>query len=300
MRWALSHTDPAVGPDATPEEVRRSAAEAGFGYPADVEPIWDPVSDKWYVGKDVWRLGEASAGGEGASGVPEPREHRRSRSSEPTASPSEGGAAFAKGAAVGLGVGVGVAYGLGLAFGFSNPLGWALLGAVLVVGAVSVWSNWDEIKGTASRIRSGDATKEDWYATGSVVGGLLSGRAGGTGAYRAGLTQGTVLRAATLPMPGPSPMVEVSRWGSPGLNQGDWVMTGPPVGWNYFWSGKWQPGLGNRFAWPSAGQSFNVPASSLRPPQGWGPDGFFKVMLGQWRYMPPPPPQAPPPVGATP
>jgi hypothetical protein len=81
-------------------------------------------------------------------------------------------------------------------------------------------------------------------------------------------------------------LTQVSRWGRPGLESGDWVMKGGPNWWNYIWSGKWQPGLGNQFARFNSGESFLVPKSSLVWPVGWGIDGFFKGVLGQRWYLP--------------
>ena len=85
---------------------------------------------------------------------------------------------------------------------------------------------------------------------------------------------------------GADPHVDVSRWGSPGLKPGDWVMKGPPSPGNYFLSFKWQPGMGNQFAPYSAGQRFSVPQSSLHWPSGWGINGWWKGLFGQRIYRP--------------
>jgi RHS repeat-associated protein len=82
----------------------------------------------------------------------------------------------------------------------------------------------------------------------------------------------------------------VSRWGSQGLKPGDWVMNGPANSANYLGSFKWQPGMGNEFALPSTGQQFQVPASSLSWPNGFGIDGAWKGIFGQRIYTPPPTP----------
>src|SRR5262249_35772950 len=58
----------------------------------------------------------------------------------------------------------------------------------------------------------------------------------------------------------------VTRWGRPGLESGDWVMAGGKNWWNYFWSGKWQPGFGNKFAAYATGETFDVAGSTLRWP----------------------------------
>jgi RHS repeat-associated protein len=81
-------------------------------------------------------------------------------------------------------------------------------------------------------------------------------------------------------------MVTVSRWGRPGLQSGDWVMKGGVNRWNYFWSGKWQPGMGNQYAPYRSGMQFEVPASSVKWPTGWGVDGGIKGIFGQRLYIP--------------
>ena len=115
---------------------------------------------------------------------------------------------------------------------------------------------------------------------------------------------GTQLNRLMDGVPGASEAIQVSRWGRSGLEAGDWVMRGGATRWNYFWSGKWQPGFGNEFAPLSSGQTFRVPPSTLQWPQGFGPDGFVKGLLGQRRYVPtpalPPPPPLLPPPGAPP
>lgn len=84
---------------------------------------------------------------------------------------------------------------------------------------------------------------------------------------------------------GSAPCV-ASRWGRPGLQPNDFVMTGRPNLLNYALSGKWQPGLGNRFAAPWNGEQFIVSPSSLRWPTGWGIDGWWKGLYGQRIYQP--------------
>jgi RHS repeat-associated protein len=84
---------------------------------------------------------------------------------------------------------------------------------------------------------------------------------------------------------GSVPACVVSRWGSD-LRPGSWVQRGRPNLWNYFRSGKWQPGLGNEFAPPWAGKSYIVSPASLKSPTGFGVDGFIKSMFGQARYEP--------------
>jgi hypothetical protein len=90
-----------------------------------------------------------------------------------------------------------------------------------------------------------------------------------------------------------SELVDVSRWGRPGLEAGDWVMEGGKTLLNYRLSGKWQNGFGNEFAPFEAGETFTVPRGSLYPPKGLtgenlNPfDGRFKSLVpGQMRYYP--------------
>ena len=88
----------------------------------------------------------------------------------------------------------------------------------------------------------------------------------------------------------PDRLIPVTRWGRPGLQDGDWVMRGGKNPWNYFWSGKWQPGFGNRFAWPSSGTTYWVPKSSIHIPTGGqhffdkGAFAVIKWLLGQCMY----------------
>jgi hypothetical protein len=68
-------------------------------------------------------------------------------------------------------------------------------------------------------------------------------------------------------------------------------MKGSKNPWNYMWSGKWQKGMGNEFAPYSIGESFSVPASSLKMPKGthWAdktPFNWTKYGLGQRQYYP--------------
>jgi hypothetical protein len=81
-------------------------------------------------------------------------------------------------------------------------------------------------------------------------------------------------------------MVTVSRWGREGLEKGDWIMRGRVNWWNYLRSFKWQPGMGNEFASYSTGRVYEVPASSVKWPSGWGIDGWFKGLFGQRRFIP--------------
>ncbi|HKO55576.1 MAG TPA: RHS repeat-associated core domain-containing protein [Thermoanaerobaculia bacterium] len=79
---------------------------------------------------------------------------------------------------------------------------------------------------------------------------------------------------------------EVSRWGRAGLQEGDWVMQGRSSFWNYLKSGKWDPGPWNEFASPASGETYQVAASALKSPMGFGVDGFVKALLGQRLYLP--------------
>jgi RHS repeat-associated protein len=93
--------------------------------------------------------------------------------------------------------------------------------------------------------------------------------------------------AFTLVVAGGGPeelTTDVSRWGRPGLEDGDWVMKGKSSFWNYLKSGKWDPGPWNEYAPPSSGQTFRVPTSALKSPVGFGVDGYIKALLGQRIY----------------
>lgn len=74
---------------------------------------------------------------------------------------------------------------------------------------------------------------------------------------------------------------QVSRWGRPGLQSGDFVMNGSPNWANYVFSFKWQPGLGNKFAPFNGGQTFHVPKDFVSWPKGWGVDGWWKGLFNQ-------------------
>ncbi len=82
-----------------------------------------------------------------------------------------------------------------------------------------------------------------------------------------------------------SDMVTVTRWGREGLESGDWVMLGGKNWLNYFFTFKWQPGFGNKFAKYSSGESFEVPGNTLTQPSGSIIDGFIKSIFNQWRYF---------------
>ncbi|MBL8719115.1 MAG: VCBS repeat-containing protein [Myxococcales bacterium] len=157
------------------------------------------------------------------------------------------------------------------------PAGWAIRGAVLV-GRLGWGFRALGVLGGATVF----ATTPNHDAPGTthrlVLGVSLLGFGGGA----FGFTEG----------PGGTRLVEVSRWGRPGLQPGDWVMRGGRTRWNYFWSFKWQPGAGNQFAPFRSGESFLVPEASVTWPRGWGLDGWFKGLFGQRRYVPlelPPP-----------
>jgi RHS repeat-associated protein len=62
-------------------------------------------------------------------------------------------------------------------------------------------------------------------------------------------------------------LIKVTRWGRKGLEEGDWVMKGGNNWWNYIWSGKWQPGMDNKFAPKKSSKTFKVPKSSIRNPR---------------------------------
>jgi hypothetical protein len=105
---------------------------------------------------------------------------------------------------------------------------------------------------------------------------------------------GTMATASALGAPAEmaTNMVTVSRWGRPGLQTGDFVMKGGATKWNYFKSGKWQPGMGNRFTPYSAGEEFVVSKGSLASPSqaatataaDKGAAGLVKQAMGQRAY----------------
>ena len=86
-------------------------------------------------------------------------------------------------------------------------------------------------------------------------------------------------------------LIPVTRWGREGLFPNDWVMRGGKNHWNYFWSGKWQPGFGNEFAPYSSGVTYWVPKGSIHLPTGgthiWDKGAFavLKWLIGQFKYM---------------
>lgn len=108
---------------------------------------------------------------------------------------------------------------------------------------------------------------------------------------------GTVVttKMMTAPAEMATNVVSVSRWGRPGLEPGDFVMKGPANRWNYFKSGKWQPGMGNRYTAFKAGEEFVVPKSTLVSPSkaatataaDKGLAGWIKEVMGQRAYKPP-------------
>jgi hypothetical protein len=82
--------------------------------------------------------------------------------------------------------------------------------------------------------------------------------------------------------------VTVSRWGREGLKPGDWVMPGGTTWWNYVRSFKWDSiSPTNIVAGPETGTSYQVLASSVKWPTGWGIDGWWKgLIFGQRIYKP--------------
>jgi RHS repeat-associated protein len=88
---------------------------------------------------------------------------------------------------------------------------------------------------------------------------------------------------------GADSLVDVTRWGRPGLKAGDWVMKGKNTWSNCIRSGKFEPRWwkgGNRPAPKASGQTFQVPGSSLaKPDEHWLLNGV-KSLLGQRKYKP--------------
>jgi RHS repeat-associated protein len=84
-------------------------------------------------------------------------------------------------------------------------------------------------------------------------------------------------------------LTTVSRWGRPGLQEGDWVIPGGANFFNYVRSGKYQPQFlpGNNIpAKFNQGEEFVVPTRTLEFPKGRGIDGSVKRITGQKRYQP--------------
>lgn len=83
-------------------------------------------------------------------------------------------------------------------------------------------------------------------------------------------------------------LIQVTRWGRPGLRSGDWVMKGGKTRLYYVLSFKWQRGPGNRYASFASGETFLVRRSALAAPR-WargGLDGPWKVLFRQHQYLP--------------
>ena len=82
-------------------------------------------------------------------------------------------------------------------------------------------------------------------------------------------------------------LIEVSRWGRPGLEPGDWIIKGRSNFFNYLRSGKWDPGPWNEFARPSTGFTYLVPKSAISAPVSEGVIGKIKgLLIGQYQYLP--------------
>nr|WP_233094670.1 RHS repeat-associated core domain-containing protein [Delftia acidovorans] len=105
----------------------------------------------------------------------------------------------------------------------------------------------------------------------------------------AGLTPSAIglVGSASAPLFCAAPeTITVSRWGREGLEAGDWVMKGGKNWWTYTRSFKWQPGMGNQFAPYRIGEVYQIPASAVRWPTGFGVDGAWKGIFGQRIYVP--------------
>lgn len=98
--------------------------------------------------------------------------------------------------------------------------------------------------------------------------------------YAAGAVGSTALRAVTPA----DRLVKVTRWGRPGLVEGDWVMRGGRTLRNYIGSGKILPRLENGALRAPAnffkGETTRVPAGSLRTP------GIQGLLQGARIYTP--------------
>lgn len=148
-----------------------------------------------------------------------------------------------------------------------------------------------DAKGQAVINRLSENADSSMALIGTVAGGST---AAGAGAAAIGLTgligEGVISispQTATVALATGQSSAYVSRWGRTELQAGDWVMNGVGNKWNYFWSGKWQRGMGNEFAPFSSGQTFLVPKSAVQNP-GWREQGlgWLKSLLGQRVYRP--------------
>ena len=150
-------------------------------------------------------------------------------------------------------VAAGVAFGGGMAIAGYGALGLITMFAAPLAPVVALTmlalTIWGAYKTVTEWPCMDTATRE--FTVGAVVGGFLGG-----GGVRMG-------------NPAPPRLVTVSRWGRPGLRSGDWVMKGGKNWWNYFWSGKWQPGGGNQFAPYCSGRDYIVSESRLTWPRSW-------------------------------
>jgi hypothetical protein len=83
--------------------------------------------------------------------------------------------------------------------------------------------------------------------------------------------------------------VNVTRWGRPGLQNGDWVMRGGNTWSAYLRSGKWEPSSwlwsgGNEFAAKATGATYRVLKEHVGAPYGEGALlNAIKFLLGQRR-----------------
>lgn len=77
----------------------------------------------------------------------------------------------------------------------------------------------------------------------------------------------------------------VSQWGQESLCTSGWVLKGATNYPTYFFTRKWQRGLGNIYAPYPGGKPYHVPNNELEWPSGWE---RWKGLLGQRRYTGPP------------
>jgi len=109
--------------------------------------------------------------------------------------------AFAGGALFGLGAGVGTAYGLGVLTGICAPCGIAAGVGILGDSLYKLATGGAEsLVDSGQRILAREGTEADYFAAGSLLGGIASGRVAG-GAYQVGVAHGEALASmATSPM----------------------------------------------------------------------------------------------------
>lgn len=173
------------------------------------------------------------------------------------------------------GMGFGSRLWLAMNMGAAETMGWGVLGG----GAFAAWRG-----GTATPTGSGRQPNPFANLTNEEIDTALSNMSSDF-IYRTPVSATEAGHAVES-------MVPISRWGRPGLQPGDWVMSGPPTSSNFFRSFKWDPNPTNmRIPFSEAAsraEGYMVPPSHVTRPTGWGLDGWWKSLFGQRKYTPTP------------